>query len=90
MKKILSLLIVCSMLISLTPVIPASADGVIIWEDTFDSYEDLQPKDWKLSKNGESYLQTETAVSGRALYMRDDSEKTAVHHHTPKLEATTG
>ena len=96
MKKIITILLTLSMILSLFPGITVSAagDAKILFEYTFDDDvtdipQGLTMIQTTLSKTN-CYVQSKFAYSGKALKVKDDSETSSLGFKTPLVAAKPG
>ena len=76
MKKIISLFLVLTFVLSIIPSTVFAEESKVVFEENFDNCTGLLPDGWTLFENEESevYIQSVHAISGNALKMVDKSE----------------
>ncbi len=92
MKRIISVILTFAMFLSLISSMAAAADGRIIYSENFDNCEGVLPAGFKPMAFAKTrcWVQQEYSVTGKALYIYDDSTTEATVLYGPGFDVEPG
>ena len=95
MKKILSLFLVVTFILSVIPVVGVNASEYkILYETNFDSDITDYPEGWFVPNDAfmkeHMYLQSKLAMTGKAMYFEDESLTKGIDIYSPFVKVTPG